>query len=174
MHEPPTPAWIVRKQLTGPTYLVARCSPNGALVIPGLLFVALGVLFLVSGRAGLLIGILVIGAVVTAVTALCLARFRFLASENCLAAEYILINRLVRLDDLVKASVGIGSYAYLTLRDSQGGSIMVHVCTILPRIRRQVVKGIIEGTQRGMRVNEHTLSTLDLKVWRSGPGNLKS
>lgn len=164
MHEVPTPNWIARKQLSGPTYLVRHYSPEGALALPGLLFVALGVLFLVSGRTDLFVGILVIGAAVTAVTALCLVRFRFLASENWLAAEYILINRLVHLDDLVKASVSSGSYTYLTLRDRQGGSIKIQVSATLPRVRPQVVRGIIKGMERGMRVDDRTLRTLQLKV----------
>jgi len=168
MHEVPTPDWIAKKQLSGPTYLVTHYSPKGALALPGLLFVALGILFLVTGRPDMFFGILVIGAMVTAVVVLCLARFRFLASETWLAAEYILINRLVRLDELVKASVSSGSWTYLTLRDAHGGSIMVQVSTTLPRVRPQVVKWIIHAMERGMKLNDRTLRTLGLKVISSG------
>jgi hypothetical protein len=167
MQEVPTPAWIANRQLSGPTYLVTRFPAKGALLLPGLLFVVLAVLELVSGRLDLFIGTLVIGAVVTTVTAFCASRFRFLAAESWLAAEYVLIKRLVRLDDLVTASVAPGSYTYLTLRDGQGGSIKIQVSATLPHIRTQVVRGIMQGLQRGMRINDLTANTLGLKIWRA-------
>jgi hypothetical protein len=164
MREVPTPAWITSRQLTGPTYLVNQYSARGALALPGLLFVALAVLFLVTGRPDMFVGILVIGAVITAATAFSVSRFRFLASETWLAAEYVMVNRLVRLDDLVKASVTSGSYTHLTLRDGQGGSIKIQVSATLPRVRPQVVRGIIQGLQRGLRLDQRTAATLGLKL----------
>lgn len=164
MREVPTPAWITNKQLSGPTYLVTQFSARVALALPGLLFVAAAVLGLVSGRPDMFVGILLVGMAVTAATAFSISRFRLLASETWLAAEYVMINRLVRLDDLVKASVSSGSYTYLTLRDGKGGSIKVQVSGTLPSIRPQVVRGIMQGLQRGLRVDERTLKTLGLKI----------
>lgn len=86
MHEVPTPDWVASRQVSGPTYLITKYSAKGALVIPGLLFVAAAVLGLVSGRPDMFIPILFIGAVVTAGTAFCISRFRFLAAETWLAA----------------------------------------------------------------------------------------
>jgi hypothetical protein len=164
MREVPTPAWITGRHLSGPTYLVTQFSPRGALVIPGLLFVILAVLTLVTGRPDMFLGILVVGAVVTAGTAFSISRFRFLASETWLAAEYVMINRLVRLDDLVKASVTSGSYTHLTLRDGHGGSVKIQVSATLPHVRPQVVRGIIQGLQRGLRLDDNTASTLGFKI----------
>ncbi|HEV2036440.1 MAG TPA: hypothetical protein VGU71_20005 [Candidatus Dormibacteraeota bacterium] len=90
-----------------------------------------------------------------------------MVGETWIAAEYVLINRLVRLDDLVKASVGTGSYSYLTLRDAKGGSIMIQISTTLPRVRTQVVRGIVQALQRGMRIDGRTASTLGLRIWRA-------
>ena len=164
MREVPTPAWITSRQLSGPTYVVTQFSPRGALAVPGLLFVALAVLVLVSGRVDMFVAILAIGAVVTAATAVSISRFRFLASETWLAAEYVMVNRLVRLDDLVKASVTSGSYTHLTLRDGQGGSIKIQVSATLPHIRTQVVRGILQGLQTGLRIDEQTASTVGLRI----------
>lgn len=166
MLEVPTPDWITGRQLSGPTYVAMRIPAKDALVLPGLLFVAAAVLGLVSGRMDMFIGILVIGAVVTGAIAFSWSRFRFLAAENWLAAEYVIGKRLVLLNDLVKATVTIGSWTYLQLRDSHGGHISIQVDTTLRRIRPQVVKAITQALQRGMKVDERTLSTLDLKVWR--------
>jgi hypothetical protein len=163
MREVPTPAWITSRQLSGPTYLVNQYSARGALALPGLLFVAAAVLVLVTGRPDMFVAILVIGAVVTAATAFSIFRFRFLASESWLAAEYVMVNRLVRLDDLVKASVTSGSYTHLTLRDGHGGSIKIQVSATLPHVRAQVVRGIISGLQRGLRLDQRTATTLGLK-----------
>jgi hypothetical protein len=164
MREVPTPAWITSRHVSGPTYLVNQYSPKGALALPGLLFVALAVAVLVSGRPDLFVGTLLIGAVVTAATAFSVSRFRFLASETWLAAEYVMVNRLVRLDDLVKASVTSGSYTHLTLRDGQGGSISIQVTATLPHVRPQVVRGIMQGLQRGLRLDERTARTLGLRI----------
>jgi hypothetical protein len=168
MREVPTPAWITSRQLTGPTYLVNQYSAWGALVIPGLLFVILAVLTLVTGRPDMFVGILVVGAVVTAATAFSVSRFRFLASETWLAAEYVMVNRLVRLDDLVKASVTSGSYTHLTLRDGRGGSVKIQVSATLPHVRPQVVRGILQGLQRGLRLDENTARTLGLRIQKLG------
>ena len=167
MSEVPTPEWVASRQLSGPTYLVAQIPAKNALVLPGLLFVAAALVGLVSGRPDTSIGILVIGVVVTAVTAFCFSRFRFLAAETWLAAEYVMMHRLVRLDDIVKATVTSGSWTYLQLRDSHGGQISIQVATTLPRIRAQVVKAIMKGLERGMRINDRTARTLGLKIWHS-------
>jgi hypothetical protein len=112
------------------------------------------------------IGILAVGAVVTAATAFSISRFRFMASETWLAAEYVLGKRLVRLDELVKASVTSGSYTHLTLRDGQGGSIKIQVSATLPHVRPQVVRGVLQGLQRGLRIDQRVMSTLGLKIQR--------
>src|ERR1700694_763106 len=164
MREVPTPAWITSRHVSGPTYLVNQYSPKGALALPGLLFVALAVAVLVSGRPDLFVGTLLIGAVVTAATAFSVSRFRFLASETWLAAEYVMVNRLVRLDDLVKASVTSGSYTHLTLRDGQGGSIKIQVSATLPHGRPQAIMGVMHVLQRGLRIDERVMSTLGLKI----------
>ena len=164
MREVPTPAWIASRHLGGPTYLINQYSARGALVIPGLLFVALAVLTLVTRRPDISLVVLVVGAAVTAVTAFSIPRFRFLASESWLAAEYVIVNRLVRLDDLVKASVTSGSYTHLTLRDGQGGSIKIQVSATLPHVRPQVIRGVMHGLQRGLRIDERVMSTLGLKI----------
>ena len=164
MREVPTPAWITSRGLSGPTYLINQYSGRGALAVPGLLFVAAAVLGLVSGRPDTFVGILVIGAVVTAATWFSISRFRFMASETWLAAEYVLINRLVSLDDLVKASVTSGSYTHLTLRDGHGGSIQIRTSATLPQVRLQVVRGIVHGLQRGLRLDERTARALGLKI----------
>lgn len=166
MREVPTPAWITSQQLSGPTYLVNQYSAKGALALPGLLFVAAAVAVLVTGRPDMFVGILVIGAVVTAATAYSVSHFRFLASETWLAAEYVMVNRIVRLDDLVKASVTSGSYTHLTLRDGHGGSIKIQVSATLPHVRLQVVRAIMQGLQRGLHLDERTARTLGLKIQR--------
>src|SRR5713226_10111191 len=167
MLEVPTPAWIPSRQLTGPTFLVARIPARDAFLLTGLLFVAAAVLGLVSGRPDMFVGILVVGALVTAAIAFGFSRFRFLASDTWLAAEYVGLKRVVRLDDLVKATVSIGSWTYLRLSDSHGGYISIQVATTLPRIRPQVVRGIVQGLERGMRIDDRTAKTLGLKIWRS-------
>ena len=87
-----------------------------------------------------------------------------MASETRLAAEYVLINRLVRLDDLVKASVTSGSYSHLTLRDGHGGSIQIQTSATLPHVRPQVVRGIVQGLQRGMKLDGGVARELGLRI----------
>jgi hypothetical protein len=164
MREVPTPAWITSRQLNGPTYLVNQYSARGALAIPGLLFVVLAVLVLITGRPDMFVAIVVIGAVVTAATAFSISRYRFLASETWLGAEYVMVNRLVRLDDLVKASVTSGSYTHLTLRDGHGGSVKIQVSATLPHVRPQVVRAVMQALQRGLRIDEPTASALGLRI----------
>jgi hypothetical protein len=164
MREVPTPAWITGRQLSGPTYLVNQYSPAGALLLPGLLFVATAVLVLIGGRPDMFVPILLIGAVVTGAVAFSVSRFRFLASETWLAAEYVMVNRLVRLDNLVKAGVTSGSYTHLILRDGQGGTLKIQVSATLPHVRAQVVRGIVQGLQRGLRLDERTAHALGLKI----------
>jgi uncharacterized MnhB-related membrane protein len=165
MREVPTPAWITSRGLSGPTYLINKYSGRDALVLPGMLFVAAAVLFLVTGRPDMFLGTIAVGAVVTAVTWFSVSRFRFMASETWLAAEYVLINRLVRLDDLVKASVTNGSYTHLTLRDGHGGSIQIQTSATLPHVRpHQVIKGIVQGLQRGMKLDGGVARELGLKI----------
>jgi hypothetical protein len=132
--------------------------------MPGLLFVVLAVLVLVTGRPDMFIAIVVIGAVVTAATAFSISRYRFLASETWLGAEYVMVNRLVRLDDLVKASVTSGSYTHLTLRDGHGGSVKIQVSATLPHVRPQVVRAVMQGLQRGLRLDQRTASALGLRI----------
>ena len=124
----------------------------------------LAIVTLVGARPDLSVAILAIGAVVTAATAFSVSRFRFLASETWLAAEYVLIKRLVHLDDLVKASVTSGSYTHLTLRDGSGGSIQIQVSATLPHVRHLVIRGILQGLQRGLRLDERTATTLGLRI----------
>ena len=164
MREVHTPAWITSRGVSGPTYLINQYSGRGALFIPGLLFVVLAILFLVTGRPDLFLGTIAVGAVVTAATWFSVSRFRFMASETWLAAEYVLINRLVRLDDLVKASVTSGSYTHLTLRDGHGGSIQIQTSATLPHVRPQVIRGIVQGLQRGMKLNGGVARELGLRI----------
>src|SRR5258708_38595249 len=98
MGEVPTPAWITSRGVSGPTYLINRYSGRGALVIPGLLFVVLALLFLVTGRLDLFLGTIAVGAGLSAATWFSVSRFRFMASETWFADAYVLIDLMVRLD----------------------------------------------------------------------------
>ena len=158
----PTPAWVLERQLIGPTYLVTTFPPRRAALLAIVPAMALAGVAGFSDRPDMAVGILVIGALVAAFVAYCAARFRFLAAETWLAAEYAIGKNLVRLDDVVKATVTSGSYTYLTLRDSTGGHVAIQVGSTLPRIRSQVIRGVLQSQQRGMRLDARVARALGI------------
>ena len=78
--------------------------------------------------------------------------------------DIIAVPETLGFDDLVKASVTSGSYTHLTLRDSSGGSIQIQVSATLPHVRHLVIRGILQGLQRGLRLDERTATTLGLRI----------
>ena len=166
MYEVPTPAWIASQGLGGPTHVVTTVPPFQASAFAGVPMLLLALLGALTRSYYFAIVMTILAVPVTIAVAYVTSKFRFLAGEDWLAAEYLMHKRLVRLDDIVKASVSSGSYTYLTLRDSRGGNVSIQVTATLPKVRPQIIRGITEGLQRGLKVNQSTLDTLGIRIQR--------